>query len=112
MDKRQYPRVQVANMMVDISDRVGFCSGVVKDVSRFGICITDIPRKLHPKNDCVEAVIFSQGQKFKLKLRQRWLKKSGVNMEVGARIDNVPWAWTEMAMGGEPDSGDIWGTMD
>ncbi len=110
MEQRKYVRSNMIGMEVDISDRAGFCTGTIRDISRFGICITDIPRKLHAKNGLFDVVITGQGHSFRLKAQEKWETKDGLTTIVGAFIDNVPWDWTEMVMQHEPESDDIWGS--
>jgi len=102
MEQRQYVRAKLSNTEVHISDRAGFCKGILKDFSRFGLCITDIPRKIHTKNGYFTAVISSNMMNFKLKLEERWRAKDGLSTEIGAVIEDVPWDWTEMVMQHEP----------
>jgi hypothetical protein len=108
MEQRKYFRAKLNGTEVYISDGAGFCTGILKDFSRFGLCITDIPRKIHPENGYFIAVISSNNQNFKLKVEERWNAKDGLATEVGAIIDNVPWNWTELAMQHEPPSDDVW----
>jgi len=94
-------------MEIDISDRVGFSTGTVKDISRFGICISDIPRKLHIKDNCITVVVSSKNKRFKLLLRPQWEKQDGLTRVTGTVIDNAPWEWTEMIMRLEPKNNAI-----
>ncbi len=99
----------MVGMEVDISDRAGFCTGTIKDVSRFGVCITDIPRKLHAENGVFNVVISGKDHNFKLKVQKKWETKDGLTTIVGVFINNAPWEWTEMVMQNEPIDDDIWG---
>lgn len=108
MEQRQHPRLNAVGMEVDISDRIGFSTGILKDISRFGVCITNIPRKLQPKNSFFTVVISNKGKRFKLQLKPQWEKQDGLTMVTGAIIDNAPWNWTEMIMQMEPQDEDIW----
>lgn len=110
MEQRQHPRLNVVGMEVDISDRIGFSTGTLKDISRFGVCITDIPRKLHTKNSFFTVVISNKGKRFKLQLKPQWEKKAGLTIVTGSIIDNAPWDWTEMIMKMEPQNDDVWVT--
>lgn len=85
-------------MEIHISDRAGFCTGTIKDVSRFGICITDLPRKLHAQHGLFDAIVSGNGKNFKLRLEEKWKAKDGLTTVVGAGINDVPWNWTEMVM--------------
>ena len=110
MEQRQYFRAQSDYTEVYISDGVGFCTGTLKDFSRFGLCITDIPRKLHKKNGFFTAVISNNNLKFKLKVKEKWRAKDGLSILVGAVIEDVPWNWTEMVMKHEPQNDAAWST--
>lgn len=111
MESRQYFRTEIDETEVYISDRAGFCKGILKNCSRFGLCITDIPRKIHTKNGYFTAVVSGEGINFKLKLQERWRGKNGLATEIGAAIETVPWDWTEMVIQHEPQSHDVWATQ-
>jgi hypothetical protein len=108
MEQRQYFRAKSNSTEVYISDKAGFCTGTLKDFSRFGLCITDIPRKIHPQNGHFTAIIAHNDMKFTLKVAERWSGRDGLTTEVGALIEDVPWDWTEMAMQHEPLTKDVW----
>jgi hypothetical protein len=110
MEQRRHPRLNAVGMEIDISDRIGFSTGTLKDISRFGVCITDIPRKLHTKSSLFTVVISNKGKRFKLKLRPQWKKQDGLMNVTGATIENASWNWTEMIMQLEPQNEDIWAT--
>ena len=98
MEQRQHIRSDITGMTAYISDQAGLCCGTLKDMSRFGLCITDIPRKLQTKNGFFKAVINGKGQNFKLQLKEKWTQKNGLTTLVGAGINDVPWTWTEMTL--------------
>jgi len=102
MEQRQYFRTKISGTEVYISDGAGFCLGTLKDFSRFGLCITDIPRKIHTENGYFTAAMSNENLSFKLKVEEKWMAKDGLSTVVGAAIENVPWDWTEMAMQHEP----------
>ncbi len=110
IEQRKHPRLLPISMEIDISDRVGFSTGTVKDISRFGICIADIPRKLQTTNDCITVVISAKQKRFKLLLRPQWERREGLTVVTGTVIDSAPWDWTEMIIQMEPKNGDAWAT--
>ena len=109
MERRKHPRLNAISMEADISDKIGFSTGTIKDISRFGICITDIPRKLQSKNNSITVIISSKGKRFKLLLKPQWEKQEGLTLVAGASFDNAPWDWTAMIIKLEPQDNDIWG---
>lgn len=108
MEQRHYFRAKLDNTEVYISDSAGFCRGTLKDFSRFGLCITDIPRRIHTKNGYFTAILSGNKTKFNLKVEERWSAKNGLSNEIGATIEDAPWDWTEMAMQHEPLKDDVW----
>ncbi len=97
-EQRKYVRLNATGMDISISDKVGFSSGTLKDISRFGVCIVDLPRPLQSDNDGITAVITASEKRFKLRLKPQWEKQDGLMMVMGAIIDDVPLDWTEMVM--------------
>ncbi len=107
MEQREFSRTKTNGTEVYISDGAGFCMGTLKDFSRVGLCIADIPRKIHSNHGYFTAIISYNNLKFKLKVVRKWMAKDGLSTMVGATIENVPWDWTEMAMQHELHRKDI-----
>ena len=106
MEQRQYFRVRMSDTEVLISDRAGFCVGTLKDCSRFGLCITGLPRKIHPENGFFQAVVSKRNLNYKLHVEEKWNNEDGFANAVGAVIEDAPWEWTEMVMQNEPRNDD------
>jgi hypothetical protein len=108
MEQRQYPRIN-DNAEVYISDQAGFCTGTLKDFSRFGLCITDLPRRVRSKNGFFEAIFTFSNLKFRLQVEEKWNETEGLTNIVGAHINNAAWDWTEMVIQHEAVDDDVWG---
>jgi hypothetical protein len=65
---------------------------------RFGLAITDIPRRLDKSADIYSVILDGPGTHFKLLVRPIWETDDGVNKTIGAQIENSPWNWTEFVM--------------
>jgi len=111
MEQRQYFRSKAINTEIHIADRAGFCVGTLKDFSRFGLCINNIPRRIHTEDGCFIAVLSCDNINFRLKVEERWRIKDGLTTQIGVVIENVPWDWTEMVMQHEPQTDDVWTTQ-
>jgi hypothetical protein len=109
MEKRRHPRIGNIPYLVDISDGVGFYTGYVNNLSRFGICLQDIPNRLNQHAEKLSVVISGGGQNFKIKARARWTEQQKYSKNIGLEIVNAPWGWTEFVMEKEPPQDDIWG---
>lgn len=107
MEQRRYMRI-MGNTDIYISDQAGFCTGTLKDFSRFGICISDLPRKIHSDSGLFKASFVCNNLNFKLQLDRKWIQKEGLTNVVGAIIEGVPWDWTEMVMRHESTDEDVW----
>lgn len=102
MGNRVYQRVGVEGLNGDISDGAGFFPGVITDVSRFGMCMVDLPRRVNENTKRMNIVVSGHGKNFKMIVRPRWSDKSGMRKMVGFEILNTPWEWTDFVMNLEP----------
>lgn len=101
-EKREHPRMDVLELQADISDGNDFFSGTVKNISRFGLAITDIPTTLNQDADIYSVIIDGPGIHFKLLVRPVWEHNDGSHKTIGSVIENSPWTWTDYVMGKEP----------
>lgn len=112
MEKRNHPRIAFKNLSVDASDGVGFFQGIISDASRFGVCVTGLPKRLNDKAKKMTVVISGQGENFKMSVRPRWSTNDGAGKSIGAEILTAPWGWTEFIMKFEPKvHDDAWATV-
>lgn len=113
MENREYHRMEVLGLSADISDGVGFFPGLVNDVSRFGMRMVDLPKRIDEKAKKMTVVISGLGRNFKMLVRPRWSEQVGLRKMVGFEIVNSPWEWTEFVMKYEPKKEqDVWDVVD
>ena len=111
MNKRKQERYLVEDITSSLAD-AHFCfSGMVEDVSRTGIRISNLPQKFDDSVGICICVIEAQGKNFKIEVEPRWTNDSGFLKEVGFKITNPPWNWTAFIRKYEPatEKDDIWG---
>lgn len=111
MEKRYYQRIPVQRFSIDASDGEGFFQGMVENVSRFGICIKNLPKRINNKAKKIMIVVAGEGYNFKMNVRPRWSTFDNRDKSIGAEIINPPWAWTEFVMSMEPKIDDVWATV-
>lgn len=109
IEKRRHKRMALNGMSADISDGRGFFTGKVRDISRYGLALDDIPSQMNPHSEYLTIIIDGQGGHFKLKVRPRWETTTGNQKSIGGQIENTSFAWTEFVMRYEPEKNDIWG---
>ena len=101
----------VPHIEADISDGKGFFTGTVQDISRFGLSISNVPKRLDKAADIYSVILDGPGTHFKLLARPVWEEDDGLSKTIGAQIENSPWTWTEYVMRHEPHSEDeVWGS--
>lgn len=98
MQRREYPRLEVPHLQADVSNGKGFFTGSVKNISRFGLAIANIPLDLDNASDIYSVILDGPGTHFKLLVRPVWVEDDGVSKTLGAKIENSPWTWTEFVM--------------
>ncbi len=111
MEKRRHQRMTVDNLLADISDGMRVFHGTVTDVSRFGLKLDEIPKKLDDRAKRLSIVVSGEGKNFKMKARPRWASRQSISKKIGIEIINAPWGWTEFVMDSEPETDDIWGKI-
>ena len=111
MEKRRHQRVEVDNLNVDISDGMGFFTGTISDISRFGLKVENVPKRLNDSVKQLSIVISGKGQHFKVKARPRWTVRQPISKSVGIEIVQAPFGWTEFVMNFEPAKDDVWGEI-
>lgn len=102
MSNRVYKRIDVQGFQADISDGVGFFPGELHNVSRFGLCMTDLPQRIDETAARMTIVINGHGQNFKMLIRPKWSQKMGLRKTVGFEILNTPYEWTDFVLKIEP----------
>jgi hypothetical protein len=112
MEKRQHLRIAMESLSVDVADGVGFFQGAVSDVSRFGVCMTDLPKRLNGDATKMTIVISGKSGHFKMNVRPRWYTHGGVRKSVGVEIIDAAPDWREFVMSFEPVlQKDVWGEI-
>ena len=109
MNNRVCERVGIDGICADVSDGVGFFPGMISDVSRSGLCMAELPKRLNDKTRKWIVVVSGPGINFKMAVRPKWATETGLQKMVGVEILNTPWAWTEFVsrFESEPED-DIW----
>lgn len=101
MEKRRHDRIECGRLLADISDGAGFFTGIIKDFSRFGLLLEDVPQRLNETSSKVSVIFRSDTTHYKLKAKTRWTKKQAISKMVGFEIINAPWGWAEFVMENE-----------
>lgn len=101
MEKRRSQRITSKRLLANISDGLGFYTGIVTNFSRTGISIEDVPVRLEEKSQNVSVVLESANSNFKLKTKPRWSEQNSISKVLGLEIVNATWGWAEFVMENE-----------
>lgn len=112
MENRVYTRIATRGISADLSDGVGCYQGLVTNISRYGVCIQDIPVKLDTDVKRLTAIVSGQGQNFKMLIRPQWTTADRLNRRIGGEILNSPYGWLDFVINKEPrHKNDEWGEI-
>ena len=103
MEKRKHPRMGMDNLTVDVTDGVGVYKGMVSDISRFGVCLTELQKTLNGNVKNMTILVSSRGKHYKMMIQPKWYTDGGGTKSLGAEILNVPPGWEEFVTGFEPE---------
>lgn len=108
MSKRRDQRVEVQNIIANLSDGVNSCSGTVSNISRFGILLHDIPQSFKSAENKLSIIVTAKGKDFKMQVEPKWVSGDKSEKKMGLAILAPPMGWTLYAMIHEPADEDIW----
>ncbi len=111
MDKRRHLRIEVPNLIADVSDGTGFFTGTVGDISRFGVLLDDIPKKFNDQSATLSIVISGNSKSFKIQGKSKWVNEGNLRKKMGIQILDSPSSWTAFVKRFEPKDDDIWATV-
>jgi hypothetical protein len=108
-ERREHSRMTTNNLTIDVTDGIGAYKGRISDISRTGICMVDLPKKLNVRTQKLIAVISSRNQHFKMGMRPKWFTEGDGSKSVGTEILNPPWEWMDFVIRFEPTiTKDVW----
>ena len=96
MNKRRHQRMEVYNLVADVSDGISFFSGTVCNVSRHGVQIHSIPSKIKKQANALSILISVNGVLNFKKMRgiPRWVTENTDRKKMGIQITDASSSWT------------------
>jgi len=108
MNNRRHQRIEVQNVVANLSEEVDSLYGTVSNVSRVGLLLTDIPKKLNNQVEKLSVIVSAKGKDFKLLVEPKWMSGNNSGKKMGLAIIDAPLDWTVFVMNCEPADEDIW----
>jgi len=108
MIKRRHQRIQMQNLIANLSDGIDSFSGTINNISRQGMLLDDIPQKVKKSQGIKLSIIVSaKGKDFKMQVEPKWFS-GNKSQKMGLAIIDPPLDWTVLAMDCEPKDENIW----
>ena len=94
-NKRQHPRINISPIIVKVTDGDHFYAATVKNISRLGICLKNLPETLSNKADKLTVIIKGEEQNHHhtLCVQPVWAKAGDSGQKLGARIEMASPEW-------------------
>lgn len=102
MERRRYDRINTQHLLANLSDDNGFFSATICDISRIGLRISNVSRKLNRKTKYYWLVFTTRNHHFKLKVKPTWTTQQPPAQHIGLEIVRAPLGWREFVMESEP----------
>ncbi len=107
MNNRRHQRVEVQNLVANLSDGVDSFSGTVSNISRFGMLVNNIPQILTSQEKKLSIIVFVKSRNFKMQVEPKWVSGNKSEIKMGLTILVPPLDWTLFVMICEPAGEDI-----
>jgi hypothetical protein len=111
MEKRKHPRMGMSNLSVDVADGIGIYLGMVSNISRTGLSMTDLPKRFNGSVKKMTIIVSAKGRHFKMNVSPIWYSDEGSTKSVGVEIFTPSPNWIEFVMKFEPVRQDVWGEI-
>ena len=70
--------------------------GMVANISRNGLKVTDLPMRFNPTDKDISTIIATPQGNFRMAVRPTWVKESGHSQDVGFEILSFRDSWMEL----------------
>jgi hypothetical protein len=105
--------MKVNNLVADLSDGFGFFSGTVSDISRYGMLLEHVPKKINTQTKKLTLIVSANGKNFRILAIPKWVIENNQSKSMGIEILDAPSEWTDFVRKHEPKvvSDDVWAAV-
>jgi hypothetical protein len=107
MERRNQPRIRLDVFSADVNDGNGFFQGRVTDISKTGLCMEDLPKRINAETKKLTVVVSGKRDHFRLVVCPKWYIIGNTAKIIGGEILTAPWVWEPFVSRLEPLSVDI-----
>ncbi|MFT5728377.1 MAG: hypothetical protein ACI8PB_002530 [Desulforhopalus sp.] len=102
MNNRRYQRIEVPNLVAEISDGVNCFSGTVINISLVGIQLDDLSKRLNDQAKLLSTTVSVNSRHFKIIVTPKWVSENNFRKKMGFQIFETCRAWTDLIRRHEP----------
>lgn len=102
MKNRRHQRIELPNLVADVSDGISCFSGTVIDISRVGIRLAGLPERLNDQAKMLSTSVSVNSKDFKLLVIPKWVSENNSKKQMGFQIIESSRAWTDLIRRYEP----------
>ncbi len=99
MEKRHQERKEVSDLLVEISNENGLCTGIIRNISYSGLLIEGVPQEVKRHGGIFNLSVFSNGQNYQLRAISKWVCENDRNKTLSLKIYSVPKNWFQFVDG-------------
>jgi hypothetical protein len=107
MERRKQPRIMLDVLSVDINDGKGFFQGRVTDISKTGLCMDELPKRINAETKKLTVVVSGRRDHFRLVVCPKWYINGNAIKTIGGEILTSSWTWEDFVSRLEPLSIDF-----
>lgn len=105
---RRYRRTRVSGFLCDIADGHRLLGGIVEDISPNGFRMSQVSDAFVSGEHSYRTVVSGNGRHYRILAKPCWKRKVGSGFEIGFKILDVSWEWTELVLAADFQSqGDV-----
>lgn len=108
MNKRSHQRIEVQNIVANLSNGVDSFAGNINNVSPVGMLLANIPQEFNSQEETLSIIVSTKGKDLKMLVVPKWVSGKNSTKEIGLAILDAPLAWNMFVMNYEPTDDDSW----
>ena len=95
-EKRERSRIILEKGQACIDEESDCCRAKVSNISKHGLCLRNIPRKMYLESSPFRVVFRTRQKDYTLMARPRWKRMTEKGYMIGAEIDRIPAEWNNL----------------
>jgi hypothetical protein len=104
---RRYRRGKVAGLSCDIADGNRIIGGVIENISANGFKMSQVDDTFPADEFYYQTIVSGNGRHYKIIAKPCWTRDTDTGREIGFKIVDASWEWTEFVLQTVPEKGGV-----